>query len=58
MEEKRSVDTTYGGAVIRGHNLWGSSGPTVQKKPVSHVLDIAVSLCGKVEKKNVVHLAI
>jgi hypothetical protein len=43
--EKRPVDMTYGGAVVQWRNLWGSSGPTVKEKLVSHLFDLATSLC-------------
>jgi hypothetical protein len=44
-EEKRLVSTTSGAAVVRWRNLWGSSGPTINEKLVSHALDLATSLC-------------
>jgi hypothetical protein len=44
-KDKRSVGTTYGGAVVRWRNLWDSSGTTVKEKLVSHAFDLATSLC-------------
>jgi hypothetical protein len=54
MEEKRPIDTTCGGAVVWWLNLWDNSGPMTEKKLVSHVLDLATSLCRKVKKEHVV----
>jgi hypothetical protein len=53
-EEKRSVDTTCRGVDVRWRNLWSSSGLTIKKKLVSHVLNLAASLCGKREIKHVI----
>jgi hypothetical protein len=38
-------------SVVRWHNIWGRSGPTMKEKLVSRVLDLAASLCEKVENR-------